>query len=213
MTLLNTSRILALALLAAVISSCEKSFLDVVPDNVATIDNAFNNRQEAEKFLFTCYKYLPQEGHPETNPAFNAGDEFWVYWPITAGDAWSLEPYNIARGLQGKVTPQMNYWDGYDGKTMWQGIRNCNIFLENIDMPKDLEPYIKERWIAEAKFLKAYFHWYLFRMYGPIPIMDKNLPVSASAEEVKVSRQPVDSVVNYIANLLDEAAAGDANTG
>src|SRR3546814_8076148 len=76
----------------------------------------------------------------------------------------------------------MNYWDGYDNKSMWQGIRNCNIFLENINRPVDLEPYVKERWVAEAKFLKAYFHWFLLRMYGPIPIMDKNLPISRSEE-------------------------------
>src|SRR5690606_3056371 len=73
--------------------------------------------------------------------------------------------------------------------------------------------YEKERWVAETKFLKAYFHCYLFRMYGPIPIMDKNLPITASPEEVKVSRQPVEVVVDYIASLLDEAAAGDDFSG
>src|SRR5690554_2848158 len=108
MTRYTTTRIFAIAALITVTASCEKGFLDVVPDNVATIDNAFANRQEAEKFLFTCYNYMPQEGHPETNPAMNTGDEFWVYWPITSGDAWSLEPYNIARGLQNKVNPQLN---------------------------------------------------------------------------------------------------------
>lgn len=212
MKIFNTYLILSVAGMMMLFSSCKKNFLDVVPDNVATIDNAFANRNEAEKFLFTLYNNLPQEGHPETNPGFNAGDEFWIYWPISGEDYWSLDPYNIARGLQNKVSPRMNYWDGFDGKSMWQGIRNCNIFLENIDRPIDLEPYVKTRWIAEAKFMKAYFHWYLLRMYGPIPIIDKNLPITANIDEVKVSRQPVDSVVNYIARLLDEAA-GDGNTG
>lgn len=193
-------------------AACKKSYLDVVPDNVATIDNSFANRNEAEKFLFTLYNNLPQDGHPEVNPGINAGDEFWIYWPISGEDFWSLDPYNIARGLQNKVSPRMNYWDGFDGKTMWQGIRNCNIFLENIDRPADLEPYVKSRWIAEAKFLKAYFHWTLLRMYGPIPVVDKNLPITADIEEVKIKRQPVDSVVRYITNLMDEAA-GDGNTG
>ncbi|WP_449437511.1 RagB/SusD family nutrient uptake outer membrane protein [Pedobacter steynii] len=204
--------ILSVAALTVVMPSCKKSFLDVVPDNVATIDNAFANRNETEKFLFTIYNNLPQEGHPETNPGMNTGDEFWIYWPISGEDYWSLDPYSIARGLQNKVSPKMNYWDSFDSKSMWQGIRNCNILLENIDKPVDLEPYVKTRWIAEAKFLKAYFHWYLFRMYGPIPIIDKNLPITASIDEVKVTRQPVDSVVNYISKLLDEAA-GDGNTG
>lgn len=192
--------------------ACKKGYLDIVPDNVATIDNAFANSIEAEKYLYTCYTYLPQEGHPDKNPAFSGGDEAWTYWPMTE-DYFFLDPYNIARGNQNRSNPYMNYWDGFDNKSLWQGIRTCNIFLENIDKVVDLQPYIKERWIAEAKFLKAYYHWYLFRMYGPIPIVDKNLPVTAAPEDIKVYRQPVDSVVNYIANLLEEAAAGDDNTG
>ncbi|WP_316818290.1 RagB/SusD family nutrient uptake outer membrane protein [Pedobacter nyackensis] len=201
-------------LLMLIINSCKKGFLDVVPDNVSTIDHAFSNRNEAEKFLFTCYDGLPREGHPEMNAGMNTGDELWIYWPMPTGEDYSsLSPYNIARGLQNKDEPELNYWDGYDGRSMWHGIRNCNIFLENIDKVRDLEPYMKDRWVAEAKFLKAYFHWYLFRMYGPIPIVDKNLPISASPDEVKVSRQPVDSVVNYIVNLLDQAAAGEGSVG
>ncbi|SDF54540.1 Starch-binding associating with outer membrane [Mucilaginibacter pineti] len=194
------------------LSACKKSYLDVVPDNVATIDNAFANRNEAEKYLFTCYSYLPQEGHPDKNPAFSGGDEAWTYWPMTE-DFFYLDPYNIARGNQNRANPYMNYWDGYDGKSLWQGIRACNTFLDNVDKVTDLQPYLKVRWIAEAKFLKAYFHWYLFRMYGPIPIADKNLPITASPEELKVFRQPVDTVVNYISNLIDQATAGDDNTG
>ncbi len=143
------------------LSACKKSYLDVVPDNVATIDNAFANRNEAEKYLFTCYSYLPQEGHPDKNPAFSGGDEAWTYWPMTE-DFFYLDRYNIARGNQNRAKPYINYWVGYDGKSLWQGIRACNTFLENVDKVTDLQPYLKVRWIAEAKFLKAYFHWYLF---------------------------------------------------
>ena len=206
----TTFSILLLCLLA--MQACKKDYLDIVPDNVATVDNAFANSIEAEKYLFTCYAYLPQEGHPDKNPAFSGGDEAWTYWPMLE-DFFYLDPYNIARGNQNRSNPYMNYWDGFDSKSLWQGIRICNIFLENVDKVADLQPYLKERWIAEAKFLKAYFHWYLFRLYGPIPIVDKNLPVTAKPEDVKVYRQPVDSVVNYISNLLAESAAGDANTG
>ncbi|MBZ4192245.1 RagB/SusD family nutrient uptake outer membrane protein [Niabella sp. 3A5MI-3] len=199
-----------LLLIAAV--SCKKPYLDIVPDNVATLDHAFANRLEAEKYLFTCYSYLPKEGDPDRNPAFSGGDEAWTYWPMIE-DFFFRDPYQIARGEQNRANPYMNYWDGYDGKSLWQGIRTCNIFLENVDKVSDLQPYEKERWIAETKFLKAYFHWYLFRMYGPIPVMDKNLPITAPPEAVKVYRQPVDSVVNYIAGLLDEALAGGSNNG
>ncbi|WP_341843071.1 RagB/SusD family nutrient uptake outer membrane protein [Chitinophaga caseinilytica] len=204
-------RMVAVVLLgvAAMLGSCMKGFLDMVPDNVPTLDHAFANRLEAEKYLFTCYSFLPQEGHPDKNPAFSGGDEAWTYWPMQE-DYFFLDPYNIARGNQQKASPYMNYWDGYDGKSLWQGIRICNIFLENVGKVYDLQPYERDRWIAEAKFLKAYMHWYLFRMYGPIPIMDKNLPIDAPPAAMKVYRQPVDSVVNYIVQTLDDAAAGEA---
>lgn len=192
------------ALTVFLFGQCNKDYLDVVPDNVATIEHSFANRNEAEKFLFTCYSYLPQEGHPDMNPAISGGDEAWTYWPMNE-DYFELDPYNIARNEQNKNGPYMNYWDGYDGKSMWQGIRTCNTFLENVDKVPDLDPYMRIRWVDEAKFLKAYYHWYLFRMYGPIPIIDKNLPITASPEEVKVYRQPVDSVVNYITGLIDES--------
>src|SRR3546814_13392751 len=44
-------------------------------------------------------------------------------------------------------------------------------------------------------------------MDGPIPIMKKNLPISAGVDEVRsVVREPVDDVFAYIIELLDEAA-------
>jgi len=207
--MMKTIKLFLLTVALASLASC--SYLDVVPDNIATIDNAFNSRAEAEKFLFTCYSFLPKEDHPDASPSFNAGDEFWIYWPIHIPDRYMLDPYNIARGLQNKVNVSLNYWDGNGNlmPSLWQGIRNCNIFLENVDQVPDLDPYMKSRWRAEAMFLKAYYHWYLFRMYGPIPVIDVNLPISATTDEVRVKRQPVDSVVNYIVGLLDGATSGD----
>lgn len=216
----NIIVVLSLVFLTA-LSACKKGYLDIVPDNLPTLDNSFTSRVEAEKFLFTCYSFLPKEGNPDSNPGFNAGDELWFYKdPIF--DFFRIDPYLIARGRQNKSAPYMNYWgenlgDGnvttFDGRSMWQGIRDCNIMLENIDKVKDLEPLLKNRWVAEVKFLKAYYHWYLFRMYGPIPTVDDNLPVSADPDEVKIKRQPVDSVVNYITRLIDEAVVGDDFTG
>lgn len=119
----------------------------------------------------------------------------------------SLNAWEIGRGEQNSNDPYQNYWDGLNGGTnLWTAIRDCNIFLENIDKPLDLQQYERNRWIAEVKFLKAYYHYYLFMLYGPIPIMDNNISIDASAEEVRRYRDPVDDVVNYISNLLDDAA-------
>ena len=63
-----------LALLCAVLmcSSC-KDYLDIVPDNVATLDHAFTNMETAEKFLFTCYSYMPNPADVHNTPAFVSG--------------------------------------------------------------------------------------------------------------------------------------------
>ncbi len=195
------------------LESCEKTFLDVVPDNVVTIDKAFNLRNEAEKYLFTCYAYLPKNGDALYNIGFLAGNETW----ISPNDA-SLNSYafDIARGLQRTSNPYMDAWEGrYQGAgpgdlyPMYDGIRHCNIFIENMEDPSNV-PDINEaerlRWIAEAKFLKAYYHYYLMRMYGPIPIIRNVIPVDAPENELQLAREPVDVGVDYLASLLDEAA-------
>ena len=185
-------------------ASC-KSFLDIVPDNVPVIDHAFTNAMEAEKYLFTCYSYLPGSGEPSGNIGMTAGDEIWLNMPNhVAAPAWDY----IAKGVRSADKSQPDFWKGSDYTyALFVGIRDCNTFLENIeDMSKvaDLTADKRARWIAEAKFLKAYYHYYLLRMYGPIPIVDRNLPVSASPEEVQVKRQPFDDCVKYIVDLLDE---------
>jgi len=187
--------------LPALFSSCKK-YLDIVPDNVATIDYAFRLRSTAERFLFTCYSYMPALGDFDGNPANAAGDEYWL--PVSTGsNAWQ-----IARGNQNVVNCYMNYWQGSaGGKDLFEGIRQCNIFLDNIGRVPDMQPAEKQRWTAEARFLKAYYHFWLFQMYGPIPLIKANVPVNAGPEQVYPPREPVDSCVNYIVQQLDEAAA------
>jgi len=176
-----------------------------MPDNVSTIDHAFSSEIEAEKYLFTCYSYLPNHAWPEENIGLLGGDEIWLALPTHIPAAqW----YNIAQNIVSADETPTNCWDGRaGGRPLFIAIRNCNIFLENVeDLSKveDLTLDKRQRWIAEVKFLKAYYHFYLLRIYGPIPIVDKNLPVDVSPEEVKVKRAPMDECVNYIVNLLDE---------
>lgn len=62
----------------------------------------------------------------------------------------------------------------------------------------------RRRWIAEVQVLKAFYHYYLLQLYGPIPIVDENLPISATEEEVRIKRDKVDEVIEYIVNSIDE---------
>jgi len=188
-------------ILAATIAAC--NYLDVVPDNVAVIENAFSDKYNAEKFLATCYSYIPNFGDPWINPGLLSGDEVWFNKEILDN---SNTAAMIAKGEQNALDPFLNFWDGRQrGKNLYVGIRDCNIFLEEIKRVGDMSELERKKWTAEVKFLKAYYHFWLFKCYGPIPIVDKNLPIYVSTEEVKIYRDPVDSVVNYIVRTIDEA--------
>lgn len=197
---------LYMAMLAMTCLSCKK-YLDVTPDNVGTIDYAFRNRNEAENYLFSCYSTLQNINNVQYDAGFTGSGE--VVFPDNLSDNSGIDPvgFNMIRGTQNSSNPGLNYWEGNNGgQPLWQAIRRCNIMLENINKPVDLTLAEKKRWIAETKFLKAYYHYYLFRLYGPIPIVDVNLPINTPLDAEKVKRQPVDSVVRYMVGLLDQAA-------
>ena len=43
----------------ALTTSC--NFLDVMPDKLGTIEYAFRDQVSAEKYLATCYSYIPSQ--------------------------------------------------------------------------------------------------------------------------------------------------------
>jgi hypothetical protein len=81
----------------------------VVPDNVATIDHAFKNRNEAQKYLYGCFSFMPNSGDVTKNPALLGGDEVWFIDPVhQIADAPNL--WHIALGEQSASNPLANYW-------------------------------------------------------------------------------------------------------
>ncbi len=188
--------ITAALLLIAAVGACD--YLDVVPDNIPTVEENFNMRATAERYLFTCYSYISAHGSAANDPAIAAGDDYWFH----SSSGGTVAPTYIAKGLQNTTAPYLDHWNG----NKFKGIRDCNTFLENIGRVPDMETWERERWIAEVKFLKAYYHFWLFREYGAIPVIRENLPITAEADEMKVYREPVDTCINYMVQLLDEAA-------
>ena len=195
------SKLVSILVLTLSTTSC--NYLDVIPDNIPTIDMAFADRAAAEKYLFTCYSYLPNFYHPDNDPAMLGSGEIHIF------DGGGIDRVNMGliTGNQNINNPICGYWDGTNrGTNLFIGIRDCNTFLEKIGDVHDIQSIERERWIGEVEFLKAYYHYLLLRSYGAIPIVDKNLPVSAEASEMATYRIPVDSCVNYISELLTIAA-------
>ena len=208
--LLRASQLLTMTSILICFSSCS-DWLDVVPQGIPTIDMAFRSRTQAIKYLGTCYSYMPRHGDPSYDPAFLGSDEIANVDQIMLGSAYSVY-YDktgdyLARGMQNAASPLFDFWtSGY------QALHDCNTFIENMSNPKNVPDMLereRDQWIAEVKVLKAYYHFYLLQMYGPIPLIRKNLPIDVDVSTVKVVREPVDDCFQYIVDLLDEASEGE----
>ena len=196
----NIIQVLLIGLLL-VGSGC-KDYLDIVPDKIQELDLLFERKEEAYTALATCYHYLPKYD-AIFSTYMMASDE------VTAPTAHNVQGINMMRGSQNTTNPILSLWSGYEATGAWvesfyRGIRDCNILIENIDNVLDMPDDEKAQWAAEAEFLKAYYHFMLVATYGPIPIVDVNLPISASVDEVRVKRNTVDECFAYI--------AGDSHT-
>lgn len=208
--MLRNIKFIIACLLILVATGCKK-YLDIIPDNIATLDHAFATRVTTERYLITCYSWLPREADASYNPAFLSGEEFWTWNILTYPEGTQyIAPFRVARGEQNTNNPLLNYYEGnpfnnYDG-SLWRNIRRCNTMIERVDGVFELTQQEKDIWKAEAKVIKAYTMYYLMRMYGPIPIVNESLPISAEPEQVRYKRAPFQEGIDFIVNLIDEAA-------
>ena len=54
--------------------SCS-DYLDIVPDNVTTLDIVFNNKNTAQRYLANCYHFVPDHGSVKRIPGMGAGHD------------------------------------------------------------------------------------------------------------------------------------------
>ena len=190
--------LLSVFTMGGLLTSCD--YLDVVPEGTSTLENGFSMRAPALRYLKTCYSYiLPKD--QGVSFELIGGDELWsMSNPKSISFVSPVPAMSIAEGRQSATSVIYDRWNHY-----YLAIRDCNIFIDGMNTYKipDLKDGEKELWIAEAKALKAWYHFCLLQMYGPVPIIKENLPVSATMEEVKVVRNTVDEVVDYIVELID----------
>jgi hypothetical protein len=187
----------------AAFSACA-DYLDVVPDKTQEVELLFERKVTAQGALAACYHFLPQSDVVYQHYSFNSEE---LIAPLLQSNIPGRE---IIRGMQNPTSPILGFWDDFYApqslqESLFKAIRYCNTFIDNIDRVLNMEYREKQEWKSEAIFLKAYYHFLLFSQYGPIPIIDENLSIDADPEAVRIRREPVDSVVNYIVRTIDLA--------
>lgn len=197
--------IILLGAMVLTLQSC-KDYLDIVPDKTQELELLFDREEQAYKALATCYSYLPLNDDLYGSQALMTDELTTPLRQVTNG-------IEVMRGKQTVNNPLLGFWTGYMGggnvyqHSLYRGINDCNILIENIGTVPDMSAEDKATWKAEAMFLKAYYHYLLVVQYGPIPICDVNLPISSSIEQIRVPRNSVDQCFNYIISTIDLAVS------
>ena len=116
-------------------------------------------------------------------------------------------PENEANYInQGSMTPSKNYCQVWD--RFYKAIRQASIFISHVDNCADpnLTADLKRQYKAEARFLRAYYYFLLFRWYGPLVILpETELEPDADLEAISIPRSTADETVDYIYNELERA--------
>jgi hypothetical protein len=192
-----------------VLGSCEDA-LDMAPDGKLTMDEIFADNDKVGAFLNSCYANIPVKGTRYffwSRGPVNWSDESWdtdaeaESW-LTSGRLYNGDASAANHpALQWADAGNGNYWARY-----WNAIRNCTVFIGNIDGATVKNPADRNRWKAEAHLLRAYYYSELLKWFGSaLPIQREAYDFSDDFSKVK--KESYYDVVKFIMEDCDVALA------
>lgn len=189
---MKTYKILLLLIIAMLsFNSCD--YLDIVPDEREKDEDAFKDVLSLQRYLYSCYAYIPNPSEGTNSLDFFTGDE--VITPFE-WEKFSFFP----KGNYTAANPIISYWN-----TLFAGIRQCYMLQENIDKVPDITDDIKADYIAQTNFLIGYYHLLLIRCYGPTIIVDKLPDINTLPSDYK-ARSSIKECIEFVTNKLYEAS-------
>jgi hypothetical protein len=191
------SKIFLTFIICGILFSCHEQ-LDLPSDGRITMDEVFSDYNRTRGYLNSCYGHAPKpymDRASFTDEAQDADD-------ITPGSR-----YIVWYGGNITSTSYPTYSvDGSPWGDLYEGIRKCNVFIENI---KTATVYASEEekaaWTAQAHTLRALYYLQLIKRYGGVPIFDKPLPIGYDFSQDR--RATFAEVVTFILADCDRALA------
>lgn len=176
--------ILILISMGVIFTSCEE-YLDKAPEQGLSEEEIFTNADNFRQFFNAVYEgqFVYNNANREMNmkPAyplwFNYWDQKYTWEGITdaADQGRYMEGHNFKSGaVIGFVDKFIN--DGNRRpilKAMFTCIRIANVSKSKIDMVKDISAEEKNDLLGQIHFVRAFCHFELFRIWGPMPYITK----------------------------------------
>lgn len=186
----------AIILAAGCFTACQKNDIEKTPLNQWTEEYVFDEKDSvgdfAKGFLIETYSNLPTGfNRIGGNILESASDDAIA----------SQTSSTIERFTNGQISSFNNPDDQWAKN--YTGIRRANIFLANVGKVPFKQSMITEKnyWIAEARFLRAYFYFELVKRYGGVPLLgDRVLTIN---DNLSVPKNTLAECVQYIINECD----------
>jgi len=197
--------LLSAALLSTTLFSCSKGFLDVSPKGQFSESDYYQNADQVFNALVAVYNPLGWQTGGTDNTYIQkvatmaiASDEAWAGGGSSSDvPGWqALNTYSMTTALG----PQSGMWS-----RNYTGIYRANVFLSKVDIADsilNLSSDLKKRYIAETKFLRAYYYFDLVREFKNIPLITAPVELVDAFNQKQVSP---DSVYAFIESDLKAA--------
>lgn len=176
-------------------TSCKK-YLDVVPTEITTSKDVWSNIENADKALASLYNVMPNNGFYGTM-LWASTDESMNHWESPAELLFNY-------GAWGPGNNPLDEW-----RYRYGHIRAANFYIANIEsVPLTANQVafytpIIPRLKSEARFLRAFYYFELFKRYGAVPIITEPLDLN-DPKNSTLSRDAASAVINFIITELDE---------
>jgi len=191
------SKIILALISSTILFSCHEQ-LDLPSDGRITMDEVFSDYNRTRGYLNSAYGHGPKpymDRASFTDEAQDADDvtpgSRYIVWYGGNITSTSFPTYSV---------------DGSPWGNLYEGIRKCNVFIENI---KTATVYASDQekaaWTAQAHTLRALYYLQLIKRYGGVPIFDKPLEIGHDFSQDR--RASFAEVVSFILADCDQALA------
>ena len=201
---------LSTALLITGSTSCS-DFLDKEFDLSMSEEQVFSNKENTRGFLTNIYASLPDGFAGFSNTQFLGASRDCM--TDNAVSFWDVHYYNsvLTDGYSALDHPFMSFWT-----TDTYGIRKTNQFMKNAresvigntEKAGD-DNRLYDRNMAEAKLLRAIFHFDIVAWFGACPIIgedEEGVPIVfdlSNSEQMNMERTPPAQALKWIADQCD----------
>ena len=194
-------RIIAISsiiLLALSSMSCD-SYFDVELQDQATLEEMFSKRGTARQLAAHMYAYLPKEENPVDANSEGGFSGRTDARQINAS-AYSNPCFDLRVGDYSPASiTNFTMWERY-----YKAIAHCTLVIDNIHLDVEDNQSVRDYMKAEARFMRAYYYFLLFRTYGPVIVWgDQAAPSDAVGSTL--DRNTLEENISFIVSELDKA--------